>query len=91
VGRPRNLQWDGAAWHGTANGYSFHKCRCEPCVKANAAHQMEMTKQRAARGVPDHVHGTAGGYRNYLCRCDACRAAYREQQHSMYLRRMQHA
>ena len=24
-----------AAWHGTRNGYTNHKCRCEPCTEAN--------------------------------------------------------
>lgn len=66
-------------FHGTFNGYSYHLCRCDRCVEANAVHQLEQTLARAVE-IPEHVHGTENGYVNYRCRCDRCGVAHREKQ-----------
>ena len=38
----------GASWHGTFGGYTNHKCRCQRCKGANAAHQRKRRAKRAA-------------------------------------------
>jgi len=38
-------------WHGTATGYSRHKCRCDPCTDAWNAENLARTRaeRRAAK------------------------------------------
>lgn len=62
--------------HGTENGYSNLKCRCNRCKDAWSASVQRERLKREARVVPDHVHGTENGYSNYRCRCDECRAIW---------------
>jgi hypothetical protein len=78
-------------YHGTINGYSWHGCREECCVAANADHQRAMTEQRAQREVPPHVHGTESGYANYRCRCEPCCEAHSAKQAMYRERRKQRA
>lgn len=77
-------------WHGTRTGYTYHKCRCEACTKANRDYQRAATARRKTRTPPDSVHGTTGGYSNWGCRCEACSAVYAEHNakgyHSRQLR-----
>jgi hypothetical protein len=91
LGRPRSPVSEASPWHGTANGYSYHKCRCDLCVEANRIHQLEMTTARGEFEVPDHVHGTYGGYANYRCPCELCRSVYRAKQAEYRERRRQKA
>jgi hypothetical protein len=62
--------------HGTENGYSNLKCKCEPCKQAWREAVAEDRKTRATKPVPDHVHGTENGYRNYGCKCDKCKTEW---------------
>lgn len=32
-------------WHGTKNGYSYHKCRCTSCTEAHKQYQRQYRKQ----------------------------------------------
>lgn len=62
--------------HGTRNGYSYYKCRCEPCKAA----QSEYGHKR--RGAPKPKkpwsHGTLSGYTYRKCRCEDCKKAAAE-------------
>jgi hypothetical protein len=63
-------------WHGTAGGYTNHRCRCDPCRDAWADMCYRMRQNRTQRPTPDHVHGSANGYGNYGCRCKECTHAW---------------
>lgn len=64
-------------WHGTENGYAYHKCRCEACKEAHRLTARKYDrKEYDPENTPERVHGTVNGYSNYKCRCDACRAAW---------------
>lgn len=66
--------------HGSPNGYSNFRCRCENCVTANSAYQLPMAHTRRSKGLPpgDRRHGTDNGYTNYGCRCEECKRGRRE-------------
>jgi hypothetical protein len=75
-----------ADWHGTTNGYSNRKCRCDRCTAANTEslrHWRDSSRVRPAAEVP---HGTAGGYQNWGCRCGQCRIAHAEARRHWYHR-----
>lgn len=59
-------------WHGTPNGYSNKKCRCDKC---RVAWNEYCRARKAARNPANAPHGTATGYQNHGCRCAECRAA----------------
>lgn len=59
-------------WHGTAGGYSNHKCRGPLCRRAWADYTQDLRKRRALRPASKIPHGV-NGYRNYGCRCGICR------------------
>jgi hypothetical protein len=58
--------------HGTTNGYSNLKCRCQPCRDAWGKAVQRAKERRASQPVPDHLHGTENAYGNYGCRCRPC-------------------
>ncbi len=62
--------------HGTAAGYSYHKCRCNKCREAYCEAMAESKIRRNSQLQPED-HGKATTYTNALCRCDLCREAYR--------------
>ena len=64
--------------HGTVNGYTNLKCRCDACRSAWAEKTAGHRNNRADHGLPaeDPHHGKYTTYLNYLCRCGLCRAAY---------------
>jgi len=77
-------------WHGTAGGYSNHKCRCDRCRTAWAAMCRQMKANRKARLAGDRgstvrsvakdapsEHGTESTYTNWGCRCADCTEAHR--------------
>lgn len=55
--------------HGTRNGYSYYKCRCEPCRFAAREYARKRATDRDPSVIP---HGTQNGYKHYGCRCDEC-------------------
>ena len=58
--------------HGTVNGYSNHRCRCDACRQANTAHSRAyMQRVRAERRILG-THPSSIAY-NSGCRCDSCR------------------
>jgi hypothetical protein len=59
---------DTAAWCGTADGYTNHRCRDDGCTAANVARNKEWRQRRRLEPTPNHVHGSDNGYRNYGCR-----------------------
>lgn len=71
------------SYHGTLNGYSNIRCRCDLCREAGAIeNRKQKTRRLANRVVVDGVlihpfacHGTETGYRNWGCRCDLCTEA----------------
>ncbi len=60
-------------WHGSINGYTRHKCRCDECRAAWRTYQRKARARR--RGKEPPVHGIASAYREYRCGCEACLAA----------------
>lgn len=68
--------------HGTVNGYTRRKCRCEACVDAWRISQREGMQRfrehmRETERYREMAHGLTYTY-NVGCRCDACRAANAE-------------
>jgi hypothetical protein len=65
--------------HGTINGYSNHKCRCDLCKAAWREYCFAKRQMRFSRGAKNPrtiPHGTTGGYGNWHCRCEDCTAAW---------------
>lgn len=72
----------GEPWHGTVNGYTNRKCRCDACQDAWRAYIAEKRAARVARlaADPDCVeHGLASTYANWGCRCRPCTDAWSDQ------------
>lgn len=70
---------NGSIPHGTANGYTNYRCRCDICRQAanarnNAAAKKASMSKARRRGCPPDKHGTTSGYAYYACRCELCRA-----------------
>ena len=40
-------------WHGTLNGYRYHKCRCEACGEARREYYQEFSKRPGAKEKRD--------------------------------------
>lgn len=84
---------DGDARHGTTNGYSNLKCRCQDCRDAWASwykadrYAREAQLSRAVPGRYQPEHGKASTYENWLCRCDPCRTAHSAKDRARYLKR----
>jgi hypothetical protein len=72
---------DTAAWCGTADGYTNHRCRGDGCTAANVARNKEWRQRRRLEPTPNHVHGSDNGYRNYGCRCEDCKQANADSQY----------
>lgn len=69
--------------HGTLNGYSNLRCRCEACRTAWREYCNGLRDRRRARLSPLKVapgidHGYSG-YTNHHCRCRICATAHRDQ------------
>lgn len=61
--------------HGTTNGYTNLKCRCQRCRDAWSATSRYRRAKRAL--TPDDPrHGRYTTYSNHSCRCPACLAAH---------------
>ena len=75
--------------HGTVNGYSNLKCRCDECRAAWAADQRTQKEKRARRGLPEGGprHGKPWTYSNWGCRCQACTKAWAEYSRAQRARR----
>ncbi len=69
---------DGDPRHGTVNGYSNLKCRCEACrFQWRGFVAAARTRRRSTGLAPDDKrHGASTTYSNYGCRCDPCRLAH---------------
>lgn len=63
--------------HGTAGGYSNHRCRCTDCRAAHAKACADRKKRRRDETPFDQVPHGENGYGNYLCRCPTCKDAHR--------------
>lgn len=66
----------GERWHGSAGGYTNHRCRCDDCRRAwneAVATWRVARKLRHRLGYKGFKHG-ATGYREWNCRCTTCRA-----------------
>jgi hypothetical protein len=71
-------------WHGTANGYDYHACRCDRCKRAMMEYRKEYAQRLQAKGKADPSlipHGTMHGYTNWGCRCDECKATALARKH----------
>jgi hypothetical protein len=75
--------------HGSVNGYSNLRCRCQPCRDAWAALLKTYRAKRAARlDAADVVHGSSSTYNNWGCRCDLCTKAHSQTPASQVHRRV---
>jgi hypothetical protein len=70
-----------AAWCGTPDGYTNHRCRDDKCRAANVARNREWRERRRLEPIPEYVHGSGNGYRSYGCRCDDCKQANADDQY----------
>jgi hypothetical protein len=70
--------------HGTTNGYTNLRCRCDPCRAAHAANVRRQRAQRALQEPPQH--GLDSTYLNWRCRCPDCRNAHRQANLAYYHR-----
>jgi hypothetical protein len=61
------------SYHGTINGYIYHKCKCDECKIAWNEYQTGRRRQ-VTTGKRSVKHGY-GGYASG-CRCDVCRIAH---------------
>lgn len=62
--------------HGTINGYSNHKCRCDDCRAAWRGYTRELRRRKVGQPIPDSVgHGKVSTYTNWMCRCEPCTKA----------------
>lgn len=59
--------------HGTENGYSHYKCRCNLCRSANTKAYLKWKK--SIYGTIPKIHGTTS-YSTYGCRCEICSVAH---------------
>jgi hypothetical protein len=57
--------------HGTQNGYTNLRCRCQPCRDVHAE-TVRRARARRASDIPADIHGKASTYQNYACRCRPC-------------------
>lgn len=46
-----NLLPDREKWHGTANGYSYHACRCQDCTIAQRHHMRKYRQAQYEKGI----------------------------------------
>ena len=58
--------------HGLASTYTYRRCRCAECRRANVEKVAAYLAKRAGREPPTH---DLNAYKNWGCRCDVCRAA----------------
>lgn len=74
--------------HGTTDGYSNHRCRCDRCRKANAtAHAAYMARVRNEGRILGR-HGTTLSY-DSGCRCDLCREVHNKKSREYKRKRRQ--
>ena len=71
-------------WHGTKNGYAYHKCRCDLCKEANRVYGRAYAEKVMSQPITgdESWHGTTNGYNSRGCRCDLCkdaRTAYKKK------------
>jgi hypothetical protein len=62
--------------HGTLNGYSNLKCRCQPCREAWASYCQRRKAARPPLPPDDPRHGLPTSYANWKCRCPKCTEAW---------------
>jgi len=66
--------------HGTVNGYTNVKCRCDRCRKAWRAVVNQYKKDRIQRLMHNPKlaeHGKYTTYANWGCRCEPCKTAWK--------------
>lgn len=78
--RARITPGDGDPRHGTTNGYSNLRCRCQPCRDAHTAYCLKRRDERSQLDIPEWMHGNYSTYANWMCRCDLCRLANRNRE-----------
>lgn len=78
--------------HGTRNGYTEHKCRCEDCRRWNSE-RCEDYRRRKEQGImlqrpkgSGPEHGTPSAYSHHGCRCEVCVEAHNTRNRAEYER-----
>jgi hypothetical protein len=78
---------DGDPRHGTENGYSNLRCRCQHCREAWARTYQKRRQRKRNEPTPVGAHGTVSGYSYWGCRCAKCTAVHAEQHSQLRHRR----
>lgn len=90
--------------HGIRSTYTYYKCKCEDCRKANADYfrtKVRANKDATASAtialanaglvtdrLPTISHGTRSAYTYHGCKCDECSANQRRRWREEYHRRI---
>lgn len=78
--------------HGTRNGYTENKCRCDECKKWNTDRCKDY-RERKKQGIllqrpkgSGPEHGTSSAYSHHGCRCSICVEAHNARNRAEYQR-----
>jgi hypothetical protein len=78
---------DGDPRHGTENGYSNLRCRCQHCRRAWAFTVRKRRGRKRSEPTPVDAHGTVSGYSYWGCRCPKCTEIHNERYRELRYRR----
>jgi hypothetical protein len=78
---------DGDPRHGSDNGYSNLRCRCQQCRQAWARTYQKRRQRKRSEPTPVDAHGTVSGYSYWGCRCAKCTEIHTEHHRRLRYRR----
>jgi hypothetical protein len=78
---------DGDPRHGSDNGYSNLRCRCQHCRQAWARTYQKRRERKRNEPTPVGAHGTVSGYSYWGCRCAKCTEIHTEHHRQLRYRR----
>ncbi|MDT5076462.1 MAG: hypothetical protein QOJ80_1099 [Mycobacterium sp.] len=78
---------DGDPRHGSDNGYSNLRCRCQHCRQAWARTYQKRRERKRNEPTPVGAHGTVSGYSYWGCRCAKCTEIHSEHHRQLRYRR----
>ena len=75
-------------WHGTWNGYTNRKCRCDNCKAAARTYRAKWRAKVQQEPLPQWVeHGSVNAATNYQCPCRTCKDTRNARERDRYQRR----
>jgi hypothetical protein len=78
---------DGDPRHGSENGYSNLRCRCQHCRRAWAFTYQKRRERKRSEPTPVDAHGTVSGYSYWGCRCPKCTEIHNERYRELRCRK----